>query len=74
MTILAELLARLVVGILAHFHQRQDFRAAVLREVERQGADDALTAMGWKLANPVSVPRDPGQLFPVKPGGPDIRL
>jgi hypothetical protein len=74
MSFLTNLLAQLVVGILAHYHARADFRAAVLREVEAKGAHHAIEAMGWKLANPVVVPDNPGALFRVRDDAERLRV
>jgi hypothetical protein len=41
--------------------------------VERQGAQDAIAAYGWKAAHPVVVPTDPGDVFDVAPGAPEIK-
>jgi hypothetical protein len=43
------LVASILVGILKAWWSREDFRASVFREVERQQAHAALAAMGWQV-------------------------
>jgi hypothetical protein len=71
--LIVQLVVGLAVGVLKHYSARADHRAMVLAEVERQGAQDAIAAYGWKAAHPVVVPTDPGDVFDVAPGAPEIK-
>ena len=45
----ASLVASVLVAVLRAWWDRENFRAAVYRQVERQHATRALAAMGWKV-------------------------
>lgn len=55
---IAEILAALVIGLLKYLQTRQDLRAAVRAEVEKECMGYAIKANEWKA----NAPRDPHAL------------